>query len=124
MYVHQCDKLLREQQHYAGLTTEIYRLLTNSPSNTPSIKEIAEFLHITPRTLHRRLHKEQTTYQQIVIQFRLSLAKRYLKETSLPISEVSMLVGYADHSNFYRTFKKETGITPQQFRQQIESLAA
>jgi len=122
--INQCEKLLKDNKTTSGLTSEIQRLLANNPSRTPNIKEISCDLCITPRTLHRHLQRENTSYQEIVIQFRMSLAKRYLKETILPITEISMLVGYADHSNFYRTFKKETGITPQHFRKQIESLAA
>lgn len=122
--IHQCDKLLREQHHYADLTTEIIQLLANTPSRIPNIKEISSALFITSRTLHRRLLKESTSFQEIIIQFRMSLAKRYLIETNLPISEISMLVGYADHSNFYRTFRKESGHTPQQFRFEINNIAA
>lgn len=117
--VNQCDKLLKDQEITSELTAEIHRLLINSPSRAPGVEEIASALFITSRTLHRRLKKENTSYQQIVIQFRLSLAKRYLIETILPISEISMLVGYADHSNFYRIFHREIGMTPQQFRQQV-----
>jgi len=122
--INQCEKLLKNIDVASEQTSDIQRLLASNPSRTPSIKEVSSILCITPRTLHRRLLKENTSYQQIVIQFRISLAKRYLKETNLPICEVAMLVGYADHSNFYRTFRKETGITPLQFRQEIESLAA
>lgn len=121
--VNQCEKLLKEQQITDELTTQIHRLLFNSPARAPRAEEIAAALFITSRTLHRRLKKENTTYQQIVIQFRLSLAKRYLIETILPISEISLLVGYADHSNFYRTFRRETGVTPQQYRQQTGAAA-
>lgn len=117
--INQCDKLLKDQKITCALTAEIHLLLANKPGYILSIKEAAATLFMTPRTLHRKLLREKTSYQQIVIKFRLSLAKRYLLETELPIVEISILVGYADHSNFYRTFRKEQNMTPQQFREQI-----
>jgi len=49
-------------------------------------------------------------------QLRIDLAKRLLRETSTSILDVGLHVGYANPSHFSRIFKRETGVTPRQFR--------
>jgi len=81
---------------------------------------MASNLHIGTRTLRRRLKDENTSYQQVVAEFRVAMAKRYLGETTLPANEVAVLVGYSDPANLYRVFQRETGQTPQQYRARLE----
>ncbi|NQX62608.1 AraC family transcriptional regulator [Paenibacillus qinlingensis] len=57
-----------------------------------------------------------TTIKQFLIEYRLNKAKRLLVETDLAISEVSAAVGFGDMSHFFHVFKKETGLTPKQYR--------
>jgi AraC-like DNA-binding protein len=77
---------------------------------------MAQRLHLGTRTLRRRLHAEKTIYQQVVTEFRIAMARRYLKETSLPASEIAALVGYSDSTSLYRSFQKTVGLTPGQYR--------
>ncbi len=77
---------------------------------------MASKLHLGVRTLRRRLREDETTYQDVVKNFRVAMAKRYLQETDLPANEIASLVGYSDPANLYRVFSEYTGNTPQQFR--------
>ena len=117
----QCERLLEVLQLRAGLVADIHRQLANLPGQVPSMDDMASSLHIGTRTLRRRLKDEDTSYQQVVSEFRVAMAKRYLSETSLPANEVAMLVGYSDPANLYRTFQRETGQTPKQYRARLES---
>jgi AraC-like DNA-binding protein len=78
--------------------------------------EMAKRMHVGTRTLRRQLKAEGTTYQDVVRDFRIAMAKRYLEETALPVSEVAALVGYSDPANLYRCFRDLTGATPTEFR--------
>ncbi len=78
--------------------------------------EMADKLHVGVRTLRRRLKEEGTTYQDVVKEFRVAMAKRYLQETRLPANEIALLVGYSDPANLYRVFHADTGVTPHEFR--------
>lgn len=49
---------------------------------------------------------------------RVFAAREYLAHTIVPIKEVAQKCGFHDASNFGRTFKKETGCTPRQYRRQ------
>ena len=53
---------------------------------------------------------------QYVLKVRLDLAKRLLRETTLPISEIAIESGFYDASHLTRAFKKDNGITPAAFR--------
>jgi len=116
----QCDRLLEVLQLRAGLVADIHRQLASRPGQVPNMDEMAHSLHIGTRTLRRRLKVENTSYQEVVAEFRVAMAKRYLNETSLPANEVAMLVGYSDPANLYRTFHRATGQTPLQYRARLD----
>lgn len=112
----QCERLLEILDKHSGLTTDIHRLLANSPGNVATMDKMANKLHVGVRTLRRRLSEEGTTYQDVVKEFRVAMAKRYLQETELPANEIASLVGYSDPANLYRVFKEGAGITPLEYR--------
>ena len=65
-----------------------------------------------------RVFKSNTglTIHQAVIEERMRIAKKILKETDLSVNEIAMEVGYSDHTHFCAAFKKHTGITPLEYR--------
>lgn len=65
-----------------------------------------------------RLFKKETGYSfmNYVIKVRITEAKKLLKNTEMPISQISAAVGYDNYSYFTRLFKKETGQTPIEYR--------
>jgi AraC-like DNA-binding protein len=117
----QCERLLEVLNLDAGLVAEIHRQLASRPGQVPTMDDMASNLHIGTRTLRRRLKEEDTSYKQVVAEFRVAMAKRYLSETNLPANEVALLVGYSDPANLYRTFQRETGKTPMQYRARLDS---
>ncbi len=106
-----------------GIIVDIHSLLAKSPGRIPNMKEMADSLDLSPRTLRRRLLSENRTYQQLIIDFRLAVARRYLQSTNIPANEIASLVGYADTANFYRTFRGKIGMTPAAFRRAEQSSA-
>jgi AraC-like DNA-binding protein len=112
----QCERLLETLNLRSGLAAEIHRRLASSPGEVPRMDAMAKYMHVGTRTLRRQLKSEGTTYQDIIRDFRIAMAKHYLEETTLPVSEVAALVGYADATNLYRVFQQLTGCTPRQYR--------
>lgn len=112
----QCERLLETLNLRAGLVAEIHRRLAGTPGIVPGMDEMARYMYVGARTLRRQLKAEGTTYQAVVRDFRIAMAKHYLEETTLPVSEVAALVGYADATNLYRVFRQLTGCTPAQYR--------
>jgi AraC-like DNA-binding protein len=71
---------------------------------------------MSPRTLQRRLHEENTSHQQLLDELRRELAQRYLREPTIAIGETAFLLGFSEPSAFHRAFKRWTGTTPGTFR--------
>jgi len=60
-----------------------------------------------------------TTPYRYLIAERVNVSKQLLLTTDLQVYEISVMVGFRDDSNFIRTFKSATGMTPQTFRSQM-----
>jgi AraC-like DNA-binding protein len=82
----------------------------------PDLEDVAARLHMSARSLQRRLQLQETSFQDVVNDIRCDLARRYLAEPRLSIAEVAFLLGFAEVSNFYRAFRRWTGVTPAELR--------
>lgn len=116
LYRQQCDELLAALNRSAGFTTEIRKYLLATPGRFPPFEEAADHLHVSPRTLRRRLDEEGTNYQRIVHELRRQLAETYLRDSMLSIAEIADMLGYNDVSNFRRAFLSWTGRSPAAYR--------
>lgn len=81
-----------------------------------SQQDVADSLHMSLRTLQRKLSDENTSYKEILGETRQELANQYLRHGYLSVSEVTYLLGFSEPSNFARAFKRWTGHTPSEFR--------
>lgn len=91
----------------------VTRELTDGDS---SLEHVAEQLRMSPRTLNRRLADEGTSHRAVLEELREQLARRYLQDPQLGVSEVAYLLGFSEASAFHRAFKRWTGKTPAAFR--------
>jgi AraC-like DNA-binding protein len=92
---------------------EVARLL---PHGKATISEVAHRLGMSSRTLSRRLSDESVSFAEVLDELRAALAKRYLSERELPVSEIAWLLGYREVSSLTHAFKRWTGMTPKCFR--------
>jgi AraC-like DNA-binding protein len=83
----------------------------------PTLEQIAPRLHMSPRTLHRRLEDEGTSFRQVLSEVRRELASRHLMERRLAIGEIAFLLGFSEPSAFHRAFKRWTGHAPLTYRE-------
>ncbi|WP_287815057.1 AraC family transcriptional regulator, partial [Pseudomonas sp.] len=83
----------------------------------PVLELIAEQLELTDSTLQRRLREHGLSFSQLVDQTRQALARQYLRQPNLSISELAPLLGYSETSAFSRAFKRWFGVSPRQWRQ-------
>ncbi|MCP3379654.1 AraC family transcriptional regulator [Bradyrhizobium sp. CCGUVB4N] len=86
------------------------------PHREARVEEIARRLGMSHRTLARRLALEGVTFSGILDEMKIDLAKSYLKDNELPISQTAWLLGYGEVSAFTHAFKRWTGMTPRQWR--------
>lgn len=115
-YLRQCELLLQRMESAGGYESSVRRVLLSSRGEFPSAPAIAKTLHMSERTLRRRLEAENTSYQTIVNDVRNHLARQYLADTDLSVADVGALIGFEDLANFRQAFRKWNGITPAQFR--------
>jgi AraC-like DNA-binding protein len=88
------------------------------PHGKAQAHEVAHRLGLSRRTLARRLSSEAVTFEGILSALRADLAKHYLRDGSLAISQIAWLVGYEEVSAFTHAFKRWTGKTPTEARAQ------
>jgi AraC-like DNA-binding protein len=86
------------------------------PHGKASVSEIARRLGMSRRTLVRAMSDEGATFSTVLKNLRVALAKRYLSEEELPISEIAWLLGYREISSFTHAFARWTGLAPREFR--------
>jgi AraC-like DNA-binding protein len=91
-------------------------LVTGLTQGQVGMDDIATRLGTTPRTLQRRLAAEGTGFATLVDQVRREVAEHYLADPSLPLAEISYLLGFGDPSNFQKAFRRWTGTTPGAWR--------
>ncbi len=111
-----CDRLIGQSKTESGTAGEVYQLMMRTPGQFPSMDEAAEALHMTTRTLRRRLQSEGVSFVEIADDVRGSLATEYLRTTELSVEDIAVLVGFNDPANFRRAFKRWTGKNPGEYR--------
>lgn len=99
----------------AGLPSRI-RAVFASRGDFPPITEIAKHLHMSTRTLKRKLAEHDTTFSDLRDEHRRQRALLLLANRDLSIGEIAQKLGYSELPNFTRAFKKWTGQTPVAYR--------
>ena len=82
----------------------------------PKMHDIARELHISSRTLQRRLQDAGYSFQQVLEEARHQLASHYLNSSQLELNETAYLLGYEDSNSFVRAFRSWEGVPPAQWR--------
>jgi len=108
---------LNSQQH-RSYSQHLHSLLRSCEVPLPHLTEIARQLHLSPRSLNRRLQLEGTGFRQIRNGILFEWARRYLTETSDTVESIAIRLGYEDASNFRRAFKAWEGCSPGAYRRQ------
>lgn len=86
----------------------------------PNLTQLAERLHLSQRTLQRRLAQYDLSFQQLLDDVRQQLCRQYLQQ-QVSLRDIAQLIGYSDQSAFTRAYKRWTGTTPLQQRRAHDS---
>ncbi len=98
-------------------------MMDELPEQEPAVAAVAATLHMSPRSLQRRLKNEGTSFAHVLSELRRDLALRYLRDGRIATGEVGFLLGFLDVSAFQRAFKRWTGTTPAQYRRTAQGLS-
>lgn len=97
-------------------------LLETMPSGAVNETAAAEALHLSRRSMQRKLHDAGTSFTKVLETTRQELALQYLKDASVTVGEVAYLLGFSEVSNFTRAFRRWHGIAPRSYRQSFKLL--
>ncbi|HKW39414.1 MAG TPA: helix-turn-helix transcriptional regulator, partial [Burkholderiales bacterium] len=76
----------------------------------------AKQLHMSARTLQRKLAEANTTYLQLVDGTRKDLALRYIEDPRRSVTDITFSLGFSQPSALTRAFKRWTGLSPSEYR--------
>jgi AraC-like DNA-binding protein len=108
---------LRQIPPFDDLPARLRGLLAAELQNgTPTLEHLAGKLQVSSRTIRRYLDDLGTTHRDLLRGLRKELAMQYLRDRSLRVSEVALLLGYSEPTAFQRAFRRWTGATVAQFR--------
>ncbi|WP_394846206.1 AraC family transcriptional regulator [Pendulispora brunnea] len=111
------ESQLRERLTSRSLADDVRTALgRRMHGERPSVEKIAEDMHISPRTLQRRLEELGTTYQKLLDDVRRDTSLRLLAHTNLEPNEVAYLLGFEEVNSFTRAFHGWEGTTPLRWR--------
>jgi AraC-like DNA-binding protein len=98
------------------LVEKVRQTLAGHPEQGRNAEDLAGFLNLSVRTLHRQLKEEGASLQQLKDSVRQTQAKALLLRSTRPIKQVAALVGFQSEKSFSRAFKCWTSQTPDEFR--------
>lgn len=100
-----------------GNIKNILLYIEKNPNIMPSNKELADLCHVSVSTITRWFKKRYNisplTY---VINFKIEIAKKKLSNQNMTINRISSDLGFNSSEYFCKLFKKNTGMTPSEYR--------
>lgn len=113
----QARALLRALPESSGQSSNTDRqlqqvLLKLLADGEPTLARAASAMHMSPRTLQRRLARHQLSWQQWLDRSREQLARQYLADPSLTLTDIALLLGFSEQSAFTRAYRRWSGNSP------------
>jgi len=110
------DAELGARPRGSSLAERVGAHVASSLPGGTDVADVARAMHMSPRTLQRRLEQEQTRFSDVLDRARLTAARRLLADSGATLTDVAFRLGFADLATFSRAFKRWTGSPPGQWR--------
>ncbi len=92
------------------------RICRHLISGEPTLDSIAAEMHISTRTMRRKLEAAGWSFRELLDDIRRQLAMDYLRDHRLALPEIALLLAYSEQSAFNRAFLRWTGVSPRRWR--------
>lgn len=119
-----CETSLSPAASSEGLLAKVRRILEAEPGRYPGPEDLAEALQTSQRTLRRCLDEMGTSYQTLADAARCKHTTELLEGTNLSINEIAERLGFSDGRALRRAFKRWTGRTATEYRQEKSTALA
>ncbi|MFK4823016.1 helix-turn-helix domain-containing protein [Ochrobactrum quorumnocens] len=93
-------------------------MIYGSNGSVPTLAHVAEMAGVSTRTLQRKLADVDLAYSDLLDTVRFERSSSLLRDTDTKIIDVSFASGYSDPAHFSRAFRRISGVSPRQFREQ------
>lgn len=116
-YACELNLSLKEMQKYR-IEEDINQYIKENYFNPDlNVSMLGETFHLTPAYLSK-IYKSETGNSLLyaINNIRIEASKRLLDETDLSVNQISQMVGYLYCNAFIRFFKRQTGLTPGQYK--------
>lgn len=118
----EADKQLNQLDIKKSIADEVEQFLLHKlEDNKPTINQVAGHFGINERTLRRKLENQETSFSELLGKVQCKYAKNLLKDKSIPVESIAERLRFSEPSAFYRAFKRWTGLTPAEYREQVIS---
>lgn len=120
MAFEQCEREMALLGYTESLPDRVHALLVCREGHYPDLVTVAERLHLSTRTLKRRLAETGHSFGELLDEVRKRDSLQLLLDAERSIEEVALRTGYADPSNFRRAVQRWTGLSPTAYREQSQ----
>ena len=118
MLAPQFEEQLRQSKEEDSFVELVRRTIQDKlTGRRPSVEAISQALHVSPRTLQRKLQDSGSTYQRVLDEARHLMARYYLGNSALELNEAAYLLGFEDPNSFGRAFRVWEGMPPSDWRE-------
>jgi len=111
---------ISREREKVDLFESVERAVRKNMKCLPTLADVARQLHLSERTLRRRLGDSAVSYQALLDNVRKNRAIELLGNTALSIEQVALEVGFSDAHNFRRAFKRWTRSSPSDLRTSLQ----
>lgn len=111
------DIIISKKQKNAANEVITEYIMNTLNEKVPTLKDAAEYLGVSPRSLQRKFKEQGTNFKTIVDDVRKDYAVSYLLQTNYKMSYIAQVLGFSEQSVFQRAFKRWMGVTPGEYRE-------
>jgi AraC-like DNA-binding protein len=119
-----CHQQLRGTDRSDEIVGSVERLLRSRLREHPRLTEVARTLHLSERSLRRKLADSGRIFREIHDRVRAERALELLHAGQLSVAEIGIELGFSDPREFRRAFKRWTGMPPQLARRSLPNASA
>lgn len=113
-----CRALLTDAVSEGRVADWIRMMLREASGGLPSLEDLAHTLNLSARTLDRHLQREGSGFRALQQEILRERACALLEAGRLSVTQIAHELGYTDAANFSRAFKRDTGMSPRDWRSQ------
>lgn len=116
-----CERQMTESFFDEGIEAQVRSVIARNHYHSLPIENVATALGLSERSLRRQLSQSETGYKKVLDDVRKARASELLAVAGLSITAIAYDLGFSDPSNFSRSFKRWSGMSPHDYREKLFS---